>query len=122
MERLSRRYALLIFRSCTQADHRPALAVATITIFIRCCYRVAELSKGFQSDFAQEEVTFSVLESAMIGIAVLALSLAHPGFIFGRSWEEANFSVRGRKLPNSSSSSDTSMSRAKKGRVGMREV
>ena len=100
-----------------------ALAIATLTIFIRCCYRVAELSKGFASDFANDEVTFSILESAMIGIAVLALSVAHPAFIFGNTWVHANFSLRGRKLPHSSRASDSSgEERAKEGRVGVREL
>ena len=99
------------------------LAFATVTIFIRCCYRVAELSRGFRSDFAQDEVLFSALESAMIGAAVIALSIFHPGFIFGKeTWVAANFSVRGRKLPASSSASDSSGVRAKEGRVHTREL
>ena len=83
---------------------------------------MAELSKGFNSDFAQEEVTFSILESAMIGVAVIALSVFHPGFIFGKTWADANFSVRGRKPAASSRSSDMSGERVKEGRVGVREV
>ena len=75
-----------------------ALAFATITIFIRCCYRVAELRAGFSSDFANNEVIYSILESAMVGAAALSLTVFHPGLIFGNTWAKANFSLRGRDL------------------------
>ena len=101
------------------------LAVATVAIFVRCCYRVAELSRGFSSDFAQDEVAFSILESTMIVIAVIPLTVLHPGFVFGKTWVDANFSVRGRKQKQAASSGSSEMSgreRAKEGRVGVREV
>ena len=60
----------------------------------------------------------------MIGIAVLALSFFHPGFIFGKTWANANFSVRGRKLvqPSSRSSDASGEEGMKEGRFGVREV
>lgn len=82
------------------SKHAIALAFATVTIFIRCCYRVAELRAGFDSDFANNEVIYSVLESAMIGAAALALTVFHPGLVFGKLWAQANFSLRGRELNN----------------------
>lgn len=74
-----------------------ALAVAVLTIFIRCCYRVAELQAGFGGALANNEVVFMILEAPMIIIALGALTLFHPGFVYGDFWHVANFSFRKRK-------------------------
>lgn len=63
-----------------------ALGLATLTIFIRSCFRVAELSQGFNGKLANDQVTFMVLEGMMVSIACIALTVAHPGLIFGKSW------------------------------------
>ena len=60
-----------------------AIALATVTIFIRCCFRVAELKDGFSSGLANNEAAFMVLEGPMLIIAVLALTVFHPGTVFG---------------------------------------
>jgi len=67
-----------------------ALMLATITIYVRSCYRVAELQGGFGGPLANEEIPFMILEGAVIVIGSLALTAAHPGPIFGRSWGEAS--------------------------------
>ncbi|OOO05032.1 RTA-like protein [Aspergillus oryzae] len=46
------------------------LAIATLTIFIRSIFRVAELNGGFSSDLANDEVAFMILEGAMMVIAL----------------------------------------------------
>lgn len=61
--------------------------MAVITIFVRSCFRVAELSGGFGGDLANDEVTFMVLEGAMVAVAAVALTIGHPGFVFGRYWK-----------------------------------
>ncbi|KAJ5206867.1 RTA1 domain protein [Penicillium cf. griseofulvum] len=61
-----------------------SLVVATITIFIRSCFRVAELKGGFGSDLANDQVAFMILEGAMIIIACSALTAIHPGLVFPR--------------------------------------
>lgn len=38
------------------------LIVATLTIFIRCVFRVAELSEGFNGTLFNDEVAFMILE------------------------------------------------------------
>lgn len=58
---------------------------------------MAELSGGFHSKLANDEVTFMILEGAMIIIAVAALTVTHPCFAFGSAWGEATWSLRGRK-------------------------
>ncbi|MCJ1478075.1 hypothetical protein MMC13_006750 [Lambiella insularis] len=67
-----------------------ALGLATITIYVRSCFRVAELQSGFNGALANEEVPFMILEGGMVSIATIALTGAHPGLIFGKSWKAAN--------------------------------
>ncbi|KAH7039905.1 putative RTA1 domain protein [Microdochium trichocladiopsis] len=66
-----------------------ALAAATILIFIRCAFRVAELSEGFNGPLANNEVTFMIFEGPMIMLATLALTVFHPGICFAGRWAEA---------------------------------
>lgn len=71
-----------------------ALGVATFTIFVRSIFRVAELSQGFHGKLANQQVTFMILEGAMIAIAALALTIFHPGWSFAGYWGEADFKMR----------------------------
>lgn len=63
-----------------------ALAIATLTIYIRSCFRVAELQGGFDGSLANDEITFMILEGAMVSIASIALTVLHPGFVVGTNW------------------------------------
>ncbi|KAF7563969.1 hypothetical protein G7046_g142 [Stylonectria norvegica] len=58
------------------------LGAATLCILIRTIFRVAELSQGFDSKLANDEVSFMILEGAMIVIASICLALGHPGVAF----------------------------------------
>jgi hypothetical protein len=62
-----------------------ALALATVTIFIRCAFRVAELQDGFSGNLANDE--------PMIIVAVAAMTLVHPGIAFSTAanWQAASF-------------------------------
>jgi hypothetical protein len=73
------------------------LALATLTIFTRSIFRVAELSGSFHSSLANNQITFMVLEGAMITIACSCLSLLHPGISFRGSWSDVDFTFRTRK-------------------------
>ncbi|KAJ5995647.1 RTA1 domain protein, partial [Penicillium waksmanii] len=63
-----------------------SLAAAVLTIFIRSCFRVAELKGGFDSDLANDEIILMVLESAMITIACFCMTAVQPAFVMGRRW------------------------------------
>ncbi|KAL5045006.1 hypothetical protein BDW71DRAFT_95074 [Aspergillus fruticulosus] len=66
--------------------------LATICIYVRSVFRVAELSGGFDSHLANDEVAFMVLEGAMISIAAIALSTwGHPGVGFQGHWSKLNY-------------------------------
>lgn len=70
------------------------LALATVTIFIRSVFRVAELKDGFDGELANDEVTFMVLEGAMIAITVVCLTVMHPGYCFGGCWGQTAWRFR----------------------------
>jgi len=59
-----------------------SLAVSTVLIFVRCVYRVAEFSDGFDGPIMRNEHTFIAFESAMVVTAVLLLSALHPHLAF----------------------------------------
>ncbi|KAF2144367.1 uncharacterized protein K452DRAFT_222702 [Aplosporella prunicola CBS 121167] len=65
-----------------------ALAAATVLIFVRCCFRVAELNEGFNGELANDEVIFMILEGPMIILACACLTVFHPGISFGGRWAE----------------------------------
>ena len=80
-------------------DKPAALAIATVAILIRCSFRVAELSKGFGSSIANNEVEFMVLDGAMMSIVVIVLTLGHPGPALGHMWRQGNFKLCGARKP-----------------------
>lgn len=68
--------------------------LATICIYIRSIFRVAELSGGFNGYLANNEVTFMVLEGAMISIAAICLSIfGHPGVGFQGQWSQLDYAM-----------------------------
>ncbi|CEJ60772.1 hypothetical protein PMG11_09334 [Penicillium brasilianum] len=83
-----------------------ALAAATIFLFIRAVYRVAELSGGFRGKLAQDQVLFMVLDGAMVLLACIILTVFHPGSAFGGAWKDASFRWGSKKSSNESSMQD----------------
>lgn len=59
-----------------------AVIVAYTGIFVRCVYRIPELTGGWRSELMRNEPEFIVLEGVMIVIAVLVLTVFHPGYCF----------------------------------------
>jgi hypothetical protein len=82
------------------------LVIASITIWIRCIFRVAELSNGFNSALANNEIAFMVLEGAMIIIACLCLTAFHPGLCLDIAWK---LPKRGSRKVEGVSSEDVNM-------------
>lgn len=74
-----------------------ALAFATLCIFTRSVYRVAELSEGWDGHLIKTQKYFIGLEGAIVGAAVLALNLFHPGLCFREGYEERKGFGFGRK-------------------------
>ncbi len=85
-----------------------ALGFASLAIFIRSVFRIAELREGFDGPLAQDENSFMVLEGAMISVAVLLLTIWHPGIAFQRQWSNAGWTLRkGRQAHQSGPEKDT---------------
>lgn len=55
-----------------------ALAASTIAIFIRCVYRVIEMSFGWSGVVISNENLFIGFEGVCVSIAVLILNIFHP--------------------------------------------
>ncbi|KAH8821984.1 RTA1 like protein-domain-containing protein [Xylogone sp. PMI_703] len=66
-----------------------ALGAAVVLILIRSVYRVAELQQGFNGPIANDQVSFMILEGPMVFLAVLAMTVLHPGIAFGGKWSSA---------------------------------
>lgn len=104
-------YAFRLYRNPTWWDTRHAslyqsrlfqaflvgLAVATLTIFTRSIFRVAELSSGFHGSLANNQVSFMILDGAMVTIASSCLTFLHPGISFQGHWADADFKFRSGK-------------------------
>ncbi|SMR51684.1 unnamed protein product [Zymoseptoria tritici ST99CH_3D1] len=56
--------------------------LAFLTIFIRSVYRLPEMAGGWGNPLMQREKEFLVLDGAMVAIAAVAMSIAHPGIFF----------------------------------------
>ena len=56
-----------------------ALVVATLAVYLRTCFRLAETAQGLMSTLSTHEVYFGCLEFAPIVIAVYLLIFWHPG-------------------------------------------
>lgn len=76
--------------------------LAILCIFIRCVYRVAELSDGWSGKLIHEEGTFIGLEGVMVLFAVYALHNGHPGVL-----------LRGQTKATSSAESPTEAEKSK---------
>jgi hypothetical protein len=74
-----------LFESAISQYFLGGLTLGTLTITIRSCFRVAELSGGFRGSLANNKSTFMVLEGAMIGVASLCMTSLHPGIGFRRT-------------------------------------
>ena len=64
-----------------------ALALATLCIFIRSIYRVAELGEGWEGALIKNQKLFIGLEGVMVIIAVLVLNAFHPGYCFKEGYD-----------------------------------
>lgn len=59
-----------------------ALIVAILLIFVRCAYRLAEMVNGWSGYLAVHENYFIILDGVMMTLAVVIMTIFHPGFAF----------------------------------------
>ena len=80
------------------ADILQGLFTATVCIFIRSVYRVAELWEGFDGHLANHESSFMAFEGPFIIVAVLVMTIWHPGRVFDDLWVPAGKGALSEKL------------------------
>ncbi|KAI6780466.1 uncharacterized protein J7T54_002864 [Emericellopsis cladophorae] len=71
-----------------------AVLGATGCLFVRTVFRSVELSEGFAGELANKEVEFMILDGVMVILASLCLTIWHPGYGFGKRWNETGFRFR----------------------------
>ena len=59
-----------------------AISCAYVVILIRCIYRIHEMAGGWGNPRMRDEPLFLILDGMMIVLASLAMTVAHPGFLF----------------------------------------
>ena len=64
-----------------------ALAAATVFIFTRSVFRVAELGEGWEGAIIKNQGLFIGLEGVMVIIAMLVLNVFHPGVCFREGYD-----------------------------------
>ncbi|KFY45227.1 hypothetical protein V494_01069 [Pseudogymnoascus sp. VKM F-4513 (FW-928)] len=90
------------YRKLQQLDQRRILtgrlkvfgvffSASIIFIFVRCCYRIAELGQGYSGALFHDEPLFIALESVMVTLAVFSLNIAQPGFAFQNRNQETTY-------------------------------
>lgn len=62
-----------------------AFLLATLLVYLRTCFRLAETAQGLEKDLSTHEVYFACLEFAPIAGAVLLFNVWHPGRCLGRA-------------------------------------
>ncbi|KAG9244915.1 RTA1 like protein-domain-containing protein [Calycina marina] len=64
-------------------------AFAFFLILVRSCFRVAELSHGFDGKLANQEIPFMILEGGMLLLATFIMTAWHPGRFMKREWKKS---------------------------------
>lgn len=61
------------------------ISMSVVLIYIRCVFRVVELSEGWHGYLMNHEIFTFVLDSAMVALSGLLYTVFHPFWVFGRS-------------------------------------
>ncbi|KAH8598954.1 RTA1 like protein-domain-containing protein [Bisporella sp. PMI_857] len=94
-------------------------AIAFFFILVRSCFRVAELSHGFEGKLANEEVPFMILEGGMMILTTILMTIWHPGRYMKAEWKKAKAVPEERKFSIGSGSSTNGNGYYPNGRPGM---
>ncbi|KAH7369216.1 RTA1 like protein [Plectosphaerella cucumerina] len=80
-EEMTRR-AMKLYREPRFRKFSYAIAGAFAAILTRCIYRIAEMAGGWGNHIMQDEISFIILDSVLILVAVTLLTVFHPGLFF----------------------------------------
>lgn len=85
-------YLVLVIYNINSHTPNIGLALATVCVFTRSVFRAVELSDGFTGHLANDEVSFMILDGALIMIACGAFTLLHPGYCFTKAgWAASSY-------------------------------
>ncbi|KAK2044874.1 RTA1 like protein [Colletotrichum somersetense] len=70
-----------------------AFAAATMLVYLRTCFRLAETSDGLGGKLSSNEIYFGALEFALVVLAVILLLIWHPGRCVARKVSRGNEDV-----------------------------
>lgn len=59
-----------------------AVVTAFFAVWLRCTYRIVEMAGGWANKIMRDEISYIVLEGALIAYATAVQTLCHPGFCF----------------------------------------
>lgn len=65
-----------------------ALTFSICTIFIRCVYRLIQFGQGWGGTLIKNPAYFIALDSVMMLIAIISLTIFHPGFVYKSRTED----------------------------------
>lgn len=77
-----------------------AFSVATILVYVRTCFRLAETAEGVGGYLSSHEIYFACLEFAPIAAAVLLLAVWYPGRCVGRKVRVPDIEKESRSASN----------------------
>ncbi|KAJ4255634.1 hypothetical protein NW762_009632 [Fusarium torreyae] len=77
-----------------------AFAVATIMIYLRTCFRLAETAQGLGGHLSSNEIYFACLEFAPVALAVLLFAIWHPGRCVGKKVRVKDLEKDHAQVPN----------------------
>ena len=80
--------------------------VASLAVYIRCVYRIAELATGWSNAVMRDETEFIILDGVMCAVAILALTVCHPGVFFKPMIPSTKASVQEKRLDSEGSLSE----------------
>jgi RTA1 like protein len=70
-----------------------AVGIATVLVFWRCCFRVAELNQGFMGPVTFRQDLFVGFEGILMILAVALLATFHPALCIGEAMGEKSSNV-----------------------------
>lgn len=75
--------ARVSIREAGMSTFSVVFGIATIAIYLRTCFRLAETAQGLEGELQHNEVYFACLEFAPVALAALLYALWHPGRCVG---------------------------------------
>jgi hypothetical protein len=74
--------------------------IATLCILLRTYHQFPELKTDFPDDLKEYMPIHSIIQNALVLMAVACLTAFHPGVALGNQWEEPNRGFEARKGDN----------------------